>query len=182
MPFASFKATECIPMTWCLRRGPRTTCMRVPWYLLSKEMSGPPHIHWLRITVSSFVVFKCSFSRVDEISLWWKVALQTYYIFQPFSELGTHIFRANFLSLCLVTTREGLFVRVPWELVGEQCWEWLVRVPGRPEVWGGEACGARRGRSQEYTVHGIRFSAEVVFARGVEFKYLMEQRREMRFK
>ena len=71
-------------------------------------------------------------------------------------------FRANFLPLWRVTTGEDLFAKVPSELIDEQCWERLVRVPSRPEVMGGEACEVSQGWHQEYVVHGIRFKAEVV--------------------
>lgn len=88
--------------------------------------------------------------------------MQTCHIIQPCSDLGTHIFKANFLSLWLVLTGEDLFAKVSSELIDEQCWERLVRVPRRPEVRGGEAYGVSQHWSQEYVVRGIRFKAEVV--------------------
>lgn len=88
--------------------------------------------------------------------------MQTCHIIQPCSDRGTHISGANFLSLRRVTTGEDLFAKVPSELIDEQCWERLVRMPGRPEVRGGEACGVSQGWHQEYVVHGIRFKSEVV--------------------
>lgn len=63
--------------------------------------------------------------------------MQTCHIIQPCSDLGTHISRANFLLLWLVATSEGLFAKVPSELIDEQCWERSLRVPGRPEARGG---------------------------------------------
>lgn len=41
-----------------------------------------------------------------------------------------------------------------------------MKVPGRPEVRGREACGARLGSIQEYVVHGIRFKAEGLCTHG----------------
>lgn len=87
--------------------------------------------------------------------------MQTCHVIQSCSDLGTRIFRANFLLLWLVATSEGLFAKVPSELIDEQCWERLVRVPGRPEASGGGAMELRQYWSQEYVVHGIRFKAEV---------------------
>lgn len=69
--------------------------------------------------------------------------MQTCQIIQRCSDLGINIFKTYFLSLWLVITSEGLFIRISCELIGESCWEWLVRGAREVEVRGREAYGVR---------------------------------------
>lgn len=80
-------------------------------YSLKKEISGPPQIPCIRITVSLFVVLKYAFHGL--ITFPFEEEQQCKLVIQLCSGLGAHILRANFLSLGLVTTSEGLFARVP---------------------------------------------------------------------
>lgn len=148
------KGNRMYTYAWFLKRAPTTHLHENPLAFIKERDSCPPpapQIHCIRITGSLFMAFRYPFAGVDEISLWWTVAVQTYHIIQPCSELGTYISRTRFLSLWLVTTGEGLFVQVPCEQVGQQCWEWLVRGPGRPEIRGAKACSASRARQEPGT-------------------------------
>lgn len=80
-------------------------------YLLKKEISGLPQIPCIRITVLLFVVLKYAFHVLSTFLFEEKQQWKRISAFNRV-QVSAHIFRANFLSLWLVTTSEGLFANI----------------------------------------------------------------------
>lgn len=129
--------------------------------LLNQEMLAYPRAsragQSYGVIIFGFTIFSC----VDQIFLMKSNSANLSHHSTLFSSGHTH-FQGQFFFAWLVTAGESLFAKAPSELIGEQCWEWLVKLPGRSEMRGGEAYGMRQSWSQQCVLHAIRFSTEVV--------------------
>lgn len=114
-----------------------------------KEFPGSPQIHWVRIRVSLFVVLKYPFLFMCWSSFSLMKSSNANLSHHSTFFRSWHMHFERFLSPWLVPAGKGLFALVPSELIGEQYWEWLVKLPGRLEVQGGEPCGRKQGWQQK---------------------------------